>query len=134
MNPRKPTKQELQELIAYEIQQEEPTEEELEEEKETVEGWVENAGVSVFDGYNTESPGYSGKVMVVVWPGSPAMTSTYIWEQKKVVMVAGTRFNRKELQIISGAFYYALLYQPDNKGFRSIMKKVQALLNGEEFA
>src|SRR5947207_8793908 len=94
-NPRKPTKQEVEQLIACEAQEmdEKPTADELAEARETIAGWVADAAISVFDDYVTDSPGYNGEVLVVVWPGSPAMTSTYIWEPEKIVKVAGIRFN-----------------------------------------
>src|SRR5439155_7392791 len=101
-NPRKPTKQEVEQLIACEALEmyENPTTEEVAEARETIAGWVADAAVSVFDQYITDSPGYSGKVLVVVWPASPAMTATYIWQQEKIIKVAGIRFNRQELAII----------------------------------
>lgn len=118
--PRKPTEQEVEQLIAYEAQEmyEKPTDNELTEARETIVGWVENGGGSVFDNYITDGPGYSGKVLVVVWPGSPAMTSTYIWEQENIVKVAGIRFNRQELAIIGYAFDYAIRHDPKYMVYR----------------
>jgi hypothetical protein len=42
------------------------------------------AYIAVFDNYITGSPGYAGKVMVVVWDGSPAQYETYTWEGRNL--------------------------------------------------
>jgi hypothetical protein len=34
---------------------------------------------ALFDDYVTSSPGYAGKVLVVVWPAGASITETYIW-------------------------------------------------------
>ena len=82
MNPRKPTEAEKEELIAYNTKRsyKNPTEADKEDEQ----GFVENAAIAVFDHYITDSPGYSGKVMVVVWGGSPGLTETYIWNREEI--------------------------------------------------
>src|SRR6266567_7768141 len=89
MNPRKPTQQEKQELVNYVAKQQHdlPTEADLAEAREEAEGWLENAAVSVFDHYITDSPGYAGKVLVVVWPASPSVTETYIWRDGHIANV-----------------------------------------------
>jgi len=40
---------------------------------------VIDACIAVFDNYITDCPGYTGKVMIVVWPGGPDLTETYTW-------------------------------------------------------
>lgn len=45
------------------------------------------AKVAVFDNYITDSPGYAGKLLMVVWPGSPSMFDVYIWTDGKMVLV-----------------------------------------------
>src|SRR6266436_7784502 len=80
MNPRKPTEKEKKELVTCVLFNDYGSSV-SEEDKETVEGHVEDAGIAVFDTYITDSPGYAGKVMVVVWPGDPAFTETYIWDR-----------------------------------------------------
>ena len=50
-----------------------------EAERLNVEGFVESASIAVFDKYITSSPGYSGKLMVVVYEAAPEMTETYTW-------------------------------------------------------
>ena len=39
------------------------------------------AYIAVFDDYITDAPGYSGKVMVVVWALSPRDYDVYIWDE-----------------------------------------------------
>ena len=40
---------------------------------------VEGAYIAIFDTYATNSVGYAGKVMVVVYDGSPKYTETFTW-------------------------------------------------------
>ncbi|HVB25717.1 MAG TPA: hypothetical protein VNG51_27520 [Ktedonobacteraceae bacterium] len=80
MNPRKPTEEEKAELLECIIKEKyinPPSEEERADEA----GMVDNAAIAVFDKYITDGPGYAGKVMVVVWSGSPTFTETYTWER-----------------------------------------------------
>ena len=53
-----------------------------------IEGFVESAAIAVFDHYITSSPGYSGKLMVVVYEGGPEMTETYTWIKDDVGNIA----------------------------------------------
>lgn len=89
MNPRKPTQQEKQELIEHVAKRayNQPTEAEIVEAREEVEGWLESAAVSVFDSYITDSPGYAGKILIVVWSADPSMTETYIWHDGQIANV-----------------------------------------------
>jgi hypothetical protein len=52
--------------------------------RKEVEETVENAYIAIFDTYATSSVGYAGKVMVVVYDGSPKYTETFTWERKAV--------------------------------------------------
>ena len=72
MKPRKPTNVEKGELLQYLINtiQKNMPEEEWREWAAT----IDRASIAVFDDYITDSPGYAGKVMVVVWSGSPTFT------------------------------------------------------------
>ena len=79
MNPRKPTEEEKKELIQIVIEKDFRG---YDKDKETVEDFVNSAAIAVFDHYTTDS--YSGKVMVVVWPGSPGTTETYIWYKEEI--------------------------------------------------
>ena len=82
MNPRKPTQEEKGQLVQYLWLKNyvDPTETDKEEEQ----GLVENAAIAVFDHYITDGPGYSGKVMIVVWSGSPGLTQTFIWNREEI--------------------------------------------------
>src|SRR4029450_5843339 len=76
MNPRIPTKEEKIELIEFLLRHALQNEE---KERVNIEGFVESVAIAVFDNYITSSPGYSGKLMVVVYDGAPEMTETYTW-------------------------------------------------------
>ncbi len=82
MNPRKPTEEEKEQLVQYLWLENyiDPTEEDKVQQRE----FVDRAAIAVFDHYTTDSPGYSGKVMVVVWPGSPGMTQTFTWNREEI--------------------------------------------------
>jgi len=74
--PRRPTREELEQLtqaqhtfFGY------PSEEVI----DLAEGY---ASVAVFDDYITVSPGYTGKIMLVVWRAMPSLYEAYIWNEK----------------------------------------------------
>jgi hypothetical protein len=73
---RVPTKAEKIELVEYLLKHDFQNDK---SERENIEGFVESAAIAVFDNYITSSPGYSGKLMVVVYEGAPEMTETYTW-------------------------------------------------------
>ena len=76
--PRRPTDQEKDELVRYFVDNE---------------GWpedntnqsVQGAYIAVFDRYTTDSPGFSGKLMSVVWSGSPTMYDVFVWDHGRIV-------------------------------------------------
>ena len=76
MNSRIPTEEEKIELLEYILKYDYKNDE---NERVNIEGFVESAAIAVFDNYITSSPGYSGKLMVVVYEGAPEMTETYTW-------------------------------------------------------
>ena len=76
MNSRVPTKEEKIELVEYILRHDYKNDE---NERLNIAGFVESAAIAVFDHYITSSPGYSGKLMVVVYDGSPEMTEAYTW-------------------------------------------------------
>jgi hypothetical protein len=76
MKPRIPTKEEKIELVEYILKCDYKNDE---NERLNIAGFVESAAIAVFDTYITSSPGYSGKLMVVVYQGAPEMTETYTW-------------------------------------------------------
>lgn len=48
---------------------------------------VESASIAVFDDYVTSSPGYTGKIMIVVYDGGPGLYKAFIWRDEKIVPV-----------------------------------------------
>jgi len=70
MKVREPTKKELSEIISIEHKKSGV-------EIETVKDWVYTAFIAVVDDYITDCPGYSGKVISVVWGGSPSIYNVY---------------------------------------------------------
>jgi hypothetical protein len=85
MKSRIPTKEEKIELVEYLLQHDYTNDE---NERANIEGFVEGAAIAVFDKYITSSPGYSGKLMVVVYDGSPEMTETYTWVKDDMGKIA----------------------------------------------
>ncbi|SRR6266702_3986681 len=83
MNPRKPTEEEKTLLAEFILRGEDPETFDAgkvdPERKTEVEEAIEVAAIAVFDNYFTDSVGYAGKVMVVVWRSSPEATQTYTW-------------------------------------------------------
>lgn len=77
MNPRKPTNEEKNKLIEYMLTNDYANDK---SERENVEGYIKNAAIAVFDDYVTGGPGYSGKVMVIVYDGGTNQTETYSWD------------------------------------------------------
>ena len=55
--------------------------------REDAQRFVEDAAIAVFDHYATDGPGYAGKIMSVVWAGSPSMASVYTWQKGELVEV-----------------------------------------------
>jgi len=77
MNPRKPTEAEKNELVEFLMATDYGNDQ---NELKNVEGYVDQAAIAVFDDYITGSPGYAGKVMVVVYDGATTQTETYSWD------------------------------------------------------
>ena len=76
MQPRIPTMQEKKELIDYLVKHDNFAAEDIED-------TVNCAYIAIFDDYVTGGPGYSGKVMVVVYDGDPSQTETYKWQRER---------------------------------------------------
>ena len=85
MKPRVPTREEINELIQFLLQYDYRNDE---AERQDIEGFVESASIAVFDNYITSSPGYSGRLMVVVYGGGPEMTETYTWVKENESAIA----------------------------------------------
>ena len=77
MEPRKPTKTEKQDLTRYQTNV-------SGQETEDMGRIVESSSVAVFDDYITGGPGYSGKVMMVVWEASPSIFDVYTWKNGQI--------------------------------------------------
>lgn len=45
------------------------------------------AYVAVYDDYVTDCPGYRGKLMSVVWDGSPDCFDVFIWSDDSIVRI-----------------------------------------------
>lgn len=74
MMPRKPTEEEYYQLFC--LLWSDP------EDKEDTMASIKGAAIAVFDGYITDGPGYAGKIMVVVWTGSPTFYEAYTWNMQ----------------------------------------------------
>ena len=48
---------------------------------------IDCAYIAVFENYVTDSPGFAGKLMSVVWGGSPSTYDVYIWDDGKLQYV-----------------------------------------------
>lgn len=67
--PRTPTPEEIEELIQHLVENGLC--------REDAELDVASNRIAVFDHYMTDGPGYTGKVMLVLWSGSPGCISSY---------------------------------------------------------
>ena len=139
MSPRKLTEEEKRELVDYVAKRMylHPTEKDIAEAREVAEEWLEGSAAAVFDHYITESPGYAGKLLVVVWPAGPSITETYIWRDGQIVNVPietnvreEEQFNHEELQAIEETFHDALKDAPEDKLYQSIHEKAEKLAYG----
>jgi hypothetical protein len=77
MKPRRPTTAEKAELIAYLVRTLYVAATDEDRAYEARE--VENGAIAVFDDYATDGPGYAGKVLMVVWGGSPSFAQVFTW-------------------------------------------------------
>jgi hypothetical protein len=81
--PRKPNEIELKQLTQFTSLQYKFSSSSIENEKEAA-NQVSRAFIAVFDDYCTGSPGWAGKLMVVVWDGSPGQYEVYTWQDGKL--------------------------------------------------
>ena len=77
MRPRKASEAELSQLAEYLILKQGLAADG--EDAVSVRSRLESAAIAVFDHYITDGPGYAGKLMVVVWSGSPELYEAYVW-------------------------------------------------------
>src|SRR5258708_39070834 len=85
--PRRPTKRELAELLAYETKDIDWEATDTAEAREMLRSCridVKCAFVAVFDDYYPYCPSYKGKLMVVVWPHGYVFSNVYIWPKGKL--------------------------------------------------
>ena len=82
LTPRKPTNEEVMKLEDYLSIEMGCWHNETDEDRLNIQGLIEGAGIAVFDKYITDCPGYSGKVMLVVWAGSPNMHEAFIFDDQ----------------------------------------------------
>lgn len=85
---RKPNRQEIEELYNYVAtlywyEVDDPANEVRDE--------IENAAIVVFDNYVSDSPGYVGKIMTVIWRGGPQMYQVFIWRDGEIIPVTQDR-------------------------------------------
>lgn len=82
--PRKPNEVELRQLAQFIAQQSGFSDDPIKNEAEAAR-IVSSAFIAVFDDYCTGGPGWFGKLMVMVWDGSPSQYEVYVWEHGKLV-------------------------------------------------
>lgn len=75
--PRRPSPEELQQLSDFVAERYEymPTSEEYEEAR----NFAEQAHIAVIDQFQSDRPGYAGKLMLVVWNMGPECYETFCW-------------------------------------------------------
>jgi hypothetical protein len=56
------------------------------DEREEAQDLIAKASIAVFDGYSTDAPGYSGKLMCVIWSGAETFYEVYCWNEKHEIM------------------------------------------------
>ena len=82
MNPRKPTREEKEQLLKYF----QATGQSYENETiDQFDKWF----IAVFDNYQTEYPGYDGKVLVILptYDLYPEIVELYVWHEGKITRV-----------------------------------------------
>ena|SRR5258708_25349697 len=90
MNPRKLTKEEKKELLEYLVSEgygmgtgtEDPVLGDLTT-------WIDAAPLAVFDNYQTDYPGYEGKVLVILptYDLHPEVVEIYVWDEGKITRI-----------------------------------------------
>ena len=85
MNPRKPTKEEKEQLAAFHFYDDFTYR--TDEEEQEAKNDVENAAIAVFDNFVTGSSEHSQKVMVVVW--SKSFYQAYTWNEQGLIHILG---------------------------------------------
>jgi hypothetical protein len=98
MKSRIPTKEEKIEIVEYILTHGLKS---YQGERENIEGFVESASIAVFDHYITSSPGYSGKLMVVVF--ITVQLFSIKWSHKtEQAMIILRLINTQEVSYLTG--------------------------------
>jgi len=101
IEPRKPTFQEVQLLEDYLAVEMGCWHNESDADRANIQGLIEGAAVAVFDDYITDCPGYSGKVIMVIWPGSPDMYEVFIFKGGELVRLNQDKgFIKEEKEVL----------------------------------
>jgi hypothetical protein len=90
MNPRKPTEEEKKELLEYLVSEGFGMGTVTEEQTEGVfNTWMDTAPLAMFDNYQTDYPGYIGKVLVILPTNDlyPEIVEIYVWHEGKITRV-----------------------------------------------
>ena len=83
MKPRKPNKQEILDLRDYLFTEIGGGVMEGAD-VENVDSLMDGAAIAVFDDYSTDCPGYSGRVILVMWSGAPEMYDAFNYQGTKL--------------------------------------------------
>lgn len=75
--PRLPTQAE--QLALFEVLLAQCGEAPAQEDRDHCAGLVDDSWIAVFDNYISDSPGYAGAVMIVVYPAGPECVEAYTW-------------------------------------------------------
>lgn len=76
--PRKPNAWEVDDLVGHLLQHQ------VADSHSDALKIVTDAHIAVFEDYQTCSPGYIGKIMLIAWPGGPEVTETFIWRDGQI--------------------------------------------------
>lgn len=101
LKPRLPEPSELNQLVTTLAGSAEATLDP--EERTNLNQLAAEAAIAVFDEYQADSPGYAGKLLVVVWPSDPAVYEVGIWRNGRLELVPQDEMLRQptgvELQV-----------------------------------
>jgi hypothetical protein len=85
--PRPPTMAELDDLFEWEAEKLGP--QATEEEGRDLIELIGDASIVVWPSYLPDTPGYTGRVMVVLWPGGVELLSVYGWNPQGQILDVG---------------------------------------------
>ena len=85
--PRRPNADEIEALVKYHLKLQfgdTPTQ----EEREDMRLRIPECYIAVFDQFVSDSPGYVGKLMLVIWSTGPNMYEAYVWRDGQLDRIA----------------------------------------------